>query len=154
MKSFTKTIAAGLVGFIGLGLPTAHAEYSDLRDLSYDQRIHHSANHKHNKQGHFIHASSYNEGYYEVRAGRVVYSKGRRNGYRGRDSRILNRDVYNTQFQARIVLVEEVVYGRRGPRLLCTVSVRGPEAEYVPYRRIKRIAYRDCSRRARVRIRA
>ena len=77
---------------------------------------------------------------------------GRRNGYRGDNRRIVNREVYDTRYRARIVLIEEVVRTRRGPRLICTVDARGPEARYVPDRRLRKIARRECSRRAQIRI--
>lgn len=85
-------------------------------------------------------------GYLRVSDG---YHRNHRRGYRGR---LVNREVYDTRYRARIVLTEEVVRTRRGPRLVCTVAARGPEAGYVSKRRLKRIARRDCSHRARVRI--
>ncbi len=78
--------------------------------------------------------------------------RGRRNGYRGREGRVVNREVFNTRYQARIVLVEEVVGSRRGPRLVCTVQARGPEAQYVSKRRMYRIANRTCSSSARIQV--
>lgn len=78
------------------------------------------------------------------------YRRGDRNGRRGR---VVNRQTFETRYRARIVLTEEVVRGRRGNRnLVCTVQARGPEASYVPKRRMRRIANRSCSPRARVRI--
>lgn len=85
------------------------------------------------------------------------YRRGDRNYRRGdrqsRRGRIVNRQTFDTRYRARIVLTEEVVRGRRGHRrLVCTVQARGPEASYVPQRRMRRIANRNCSPRARVRI--
>lgn len=74
-----------------------------------------------------------------------------RRGHRGRRG-VVNRQVFQTRHRARIVLIEEVVRGRRGPRLICTVRARGPEARYVSERRMYRIANRNCSSRARVRV--
>lgn len=78
--------------------------------------------------------------------------RGKSHGYRGRDGRIVNRQVFNTRYQARIVLIEEVVRTRRGPRLVCTVEARGREAGYVSKRRMRRIANNNCSRRARINV--
>ncbi len=83
---------------------------------------------------------------------RSRHDYGRRNGYRGREGRIVNREVYDTRYRARIVLTEEIVRTRHGPRLVCTVDARGPDARYVPNKRLRRIARRECSRRAKVRI--
>ena len=70
-----------------------------------------------------------------------------------RRGRVVNKQTFDTRYRARIVLKEEVVRGRRGNRrLVCTVQARGPEASYVPRRRMQRIANRNCSPRARVRI--
>ncbi len=78
--------------------------------------------------------------------------RGKNHGYRGRDGRIVNRQVFNTRYQARIVLVEEVVRTRKGPRLICTVKARGHEAGYVSKRRMRRIANNNCSPRARINV--
>lgn len=78
--------------------------------------------------------------------------RGKNHGYRGRQGRIVNRQVFDTRHRARIVLIEEVVRTKRGPRLLCTVEARGREAGYVSKRRMKRIANNHCSPRARVRV--
>lgn len=78
--------------------------------------------------------------------------RGRRHGYRHDRGRVVNREVFDTRYRARIILTEEVVRTRRGPRLLCTVRARGPEARYVSERRMHRIARRNCSHRARVRV--
>lgn len=82
----------------------------------------------------------------------------RRNNVRG----FSTRKVFQTRYRARVVLTEEIVRNqrsrnhrsrnRRGPRLVCTVEARGPQARYVPKRRLRRIARNNCSRRARVRI--
>ncbi|NOX83710.1 MAG: hypothetical protein GXP06_12145 [Alphaproteobacteria bacterium] len=78
--------------------------------------------------------------------------RGKNHGYRGRDGRIVNRQVFDTRYQARIVLVEEVVRTRNGPRLVCTVKARGREAHHVSNRRMRRIANNNCSPRARINV--
>lgn len=78
--------------------------------------------------------------------------RGKNHGYRGRDGRTVNRQVFDTRYRARIVLVEEVVRTRHGPRLVCTVKARGQEAGYVSKRRMRRIANNNCSRRARINV--
>ncbi|MEM1193457.1 MAG: hypothetical protein AAGH42_08725 [Pseudomonadota bacterium] len=74
------------------------------------------------------------------------------NRRRGSDSKVIKRERFRTRYNARIVLTEEVIYGRRGNRLVCTVAVRGPEADCISRRRLNRIANNYCSRDARVRI--
>ncbi len=69
-----------------------------------------------------------------------------------RGSRVVNRETFDTRYRARIYLVEEIHYSRHGRSLVCTVSVRGPEARYVPDGRVRSIAYRNCSRGAQVRV--
>ncbi|MEO1152017.1 MAG: hypothetical protein AAFW83_13665 [Pseudomonadota bacterium] len=74
------------------------------------------------------------------------------NRRRGADSKVIKRERFGTRYNARIVLTEKVFYGRRGNRLVCTVAVRGPEADCISRRRLNRIANNHCSRDARVRI--
>ncbi len=80
------------------------------------------------------------------------YRRGKNHGYRGREGRIVNRQVFDTRHRARIVLIEEVVRTRRGPRLVCSVEARGREAGYVSKRRMRRIANNNCSPRARINV--
>jgi hypothetical protein len=72
--------------------------------------------------------------------------------YDRRGSRVIDRRTFDTRYRARIVLVEEIFYGRGRDRLVCTVSARGPDARYVPYGQLRSIAARHCSRRAEIRI--
>ena len=75
----------------------------------------------------------------------------RYDGPRG-GSRVVRRETFRTSYRATIQLVEEVVT-RRGDRdLVCTVSVRGPDARYVRDRDVRRIAQRNCSPRSQIRI--
>lgn len=71
---------------------------------------------------------------------------------RSRDGRVVNREVYDTRYRARIVLIEEIVRTRRGPQLVCTVDARGPQAHRIPRKHLRKIARRECSRRADIRI--
>lgn len=91
-------------------------------------------------------------GYYDRRGryyDRPYYDE---RGYRDH-GRIVNRDVYRIRgYRAEAVLVEEVFYGRRGSNIVCTVKARGPDARYVPYGQLRRIADSACSRRADIRI--
>lgn len=106
-------------------------------DDRYDRRGHYDD--RHDRRGRYDDRRRYDD-------------YGRRNGYRGDNGRIVNREVFDTRYRARIVLTEEVVRTRRGPRLICTVDARGPEARYVPDKRLRKIARKECSRRAQVRI--
>jgi len=136
MKSFAKLLFAGTFGVLAFGLSAASASHnSDYRDSGASFSIR-------------VSDSQYRDGRHYVRYDR----SGRRHGYRGRAGRIINREVFNTRFRARIVLIEEAVRTRRGPRLVCTVKARGPEALYVSERRMRRIARNNCSRRAHIRV--
>lgn len=161
MTNPKQLIIAAVTGLLALGATSAIAADGGKKgDKRAEQRSH---------------AASYNDEYpadYATRSGtyrdqgvsftitygdrydrRVDYSdRGRRNGYRGRDGRVVNRQVFDTRHRARIVLIEEAVRTRRGPRLVCTVEARGPEARYVSERRMRRIARNNCSPRARIKV--
>jgi hypothetical protein len=77
--------------------------------------------------------------------------RGRHYGNDRGGSRVVKRRVYDTRYRARIFLVEEVYYSRRGSNVVCTIDVRGPESRRVPRERLRRIANNECSRRARIR---
>lgn len=68
--------------------------------------------------------------------------------------KILKRKIFHTKRHAQILLVEQVVRTKRGPKLVCTVGTQGRGAAYVPLKRIKRIAYNNCSPRAQIKYRA
>lgn len=76
-----------------------------------------------------------------------------RRGYRN-SSNIVKKRIINTKYRARIIVEEKIVYGRRNDRLVCTINVRGREAGYVSNRQLRRVANRNCSRRAIVRYNA
>lgn len=136
MKGFAKLLFAGAFGVLALGLSAASAgDRPHYRNGGASDLL-------------AVGDSQYREGRHYVRYDR----SGRRNGYRGRAGRIIHREVFNTRFRARIVLIEEAVRTRRGPRLVCTVKARGPEALYVSERRMRRIARNNCSRRAHIRV--
>ena len=134
MKTFIKAVAAGLVGFAAMGMTAASADRGDRHD---DRRDRSSVSF----------SVTVGDGYYDNRRYRSYD-----NGYRHRGNRVVSRKVLDTRFRARIVVKEEIVHRRRGARLICTVTPRGPEADYVPYRRLKRVARNHCSPRARVKI--
>ncbi len=161
MKMMIKAIAAGIVGFAAMGITAASAEYRpDLCRYDHDHRSH-DANYydyypgdrffsgaydRRNRSGASFSVTFGDRGYYNSRRGY------RNNGYRSRNRDLVFRRVLDTRFRARIVVKEEVVYTRRGQRLVCTVTPRGPDSDLVPYRRLKRVARNNCSARARVRI--
>ena len=166
MKTFIKAIAAGLVGFAAMGMTAASAKDYRPDRCSYDHdHRSHAANYydyypgdryysgaydRRNRSGVSFSVTFGDRGYddYRYRDRYRSYD----NGYRHRGRRVVSRRVLDTRFRARIVVKEEIVHRRRGPRLICTVTPRGPEADYVPYRRLKRVARNHCSPRARVRI--
>jgi len=147
MKKFLKPLIAGCLALSALGAGAAFA--APDRHHDDDTRV---------RGGVTLSVSIGDDdrydrdGRYDDRYDGRYDDRGRRNGYRGRDGRIVNREVYDTRYRARIILIEELVRTRRGPRLVCTVDARGPQARYVPRGRLQRIARRECSRRAQIRI--
>ena len=152
MKNWIKTITAGIFGFAAFGIASANADYryDDCRD-AHDRRA--RAVDCDYAAGDRVRERSRSSATIAVtfgdRRGDPRYYD---NGYRARRDRVVSRQVLGTRFRARIVVKEEIRYRRRGSRLVCTVTPRGPEADYVPYRRLKRVARNYCSPRARVRI--
>jgi len=84
---------------------------------------------------------------------------------RGFDRTLVRREVFNTRLRAQIVLAEYYEPGHRtkyraghragyegrgGRQLVCRVSLRGPDARAVPYRRLESLATRNCARQARI----
>ena len=165
MRNWIKNTLAVLVGVGALGLTgatitSAAAARPDYCRVDHDHRSHdrdyydyyeRDRYYRDDPRGVSFSVTLGNRGDYRDRRYRDRRYADRR-GYR-RGSRIINRQTYDTRYRARIVLVEEVFYSRRGERLVCTVSARGPESRYVPRKRLRRIARRGCSRYADVRIR-
>ncbi|NNL87998.1 MAG: hypothetical protein HKP25_02930 [Marinicaulis sp.] len=172
MTNLLKAAIAGATALFALGLTAASADRGDRRDyrpdyckVDHDHRSHASNYYDYYPADRYYRGGKYrdsgvslsitvgNDGYRDRRYNDRRYrDRGYRNGYRGRDGRVINRQVYDTRHRARIVLVEEVVRTRRGPRLYCTVEARGRDRHYVSKKRLRRIANRDCSPRARVRV--
>jgi len=128
MRLSLKLLAVFALGAGALGFSAASAHGNDGR--GHDKRDSH---YSHDQRD-----SRYSYGY----------------GERYREGRPYSREIYDTRYRAHIVVVESISPSRRGPDFTCTVSARGPEAHRVPYRHLKRIAKRECSRRAHVIIRA
>lgn len=159
-----KIIAAGIAGLFALGATAAFADHRPaFCDHDHDHRSHAANYYDHYPADKYYRAGRYRESglSISVRLGDDRYDsyhrynrydRGRRHGYRGREGRIVNREIYDTRYRARIVLTEEVVHSRRGPRLVCTVRALGPQARFVPDRRLYRVAQRECSRRAQIRV--
>jgi len=175
MKTIFKAIIASAAGMLVIGATAASAnDRSDYRserrgdyrpalcDIDHDHRSHASNYYDYYAPDKYFRAGAYNGSGLSIsfRIGDDSrYDRGHRNdrNYRGdrhgRRGRIVNKQTFDTRFRARIILTEEVVRGRRGNRrLVCTVKARGPEANYVSKRRMHRIANRNCSPRARVRV--
>lgn len=170
MTNPKQLIIAAVTGLLALGAVNASANYQpDLCDVRHDHRSHAANYYDYHPADQFSRAGPYRDqgvsfsitvgdrydrrGRYDRYDRRASYAdRGRRNGYRGRDGRVVNKQVFDTRHRARIVLIEEAVRTRRGPRLVCTVEARGPEARYVSERRMRRIARNNCSPRARIKV--
>ena len=161
MKSLVKYLVAFTAAAGAIGVAQASAEYRpDYCATDHDHRSHTSSYYDYYDEDKYYRAGeyrgsrdSYNRGgRYDDRRGR--YDRGRRDrGYdrRRARSRVVNRETYSTRYNARIVLVEEIYWTRSGrEQLVCSIVVKGRDAYYVPQKRLRRIANRDCSRRARI----
>lgn len=173
MKMIFKTMIAAVLGAAAMGASAAMAKPAYCSH-DHDHRSHAADYYNYYPADRYYRAGAYSDSGFSLsirvgdgydrydrdrhdrydRRGRDRHYRGRRHGYRGDRGRTINREVYDTRYRARIILTEEVVRTRHGPRLVCTVRTRGPEARYVPKRRLHRIAKRNCSHRARVRIHA
>ncbi|MEZ5892516.1 MAG: hypothetical protein R3C58_05135 [Parvularculaceae bacterium] len=171
-KKMMKTLIAGAIAAAALGFTAASAAHKpDYCARDHDHRSHAADYYSYYPADKYFRAGAYRDGgvsisvsfgdrdrrdygdrdrYDDHRYGDRRY--GDRDHRRGRDGRVVNREVYDTRYRARIVLVEEVVRTRRGPQLICTVDARGPEARYVPDKRLRKVARRECSPRAQIRI--
>jgi hypothetical protein len=155
MKSILKAVIALIMGVGVYGFAQAAADYKpDYCAINHDHRAHHADYYDYYPKDNYYRAGPYrsrSKGHYNSRYGDGRgYNRQQNPHYRAR-SRVVNRETYRTQWDARITLVEEVYWTRSGRRqLVCSVSVRGYDAYNVPHRRLKRIAHRDCSPRARI----
>jgi hypothetical protein len=148
MGSIIKTMLAATVAIGAVGLLPASAKDEKSRDASVSLSV------SVGDQNEYGYGDRYDDRRYRDRDryDRDRYDRDRYDRDRhGRDGRVVKREVYDTRYRARIVLVEEVFYHRRGRDYVCTLDVRGPEARYVPRGQVRAIANRECSRRARIR---
>lgn len=175
MRMFLKAFIAGVMAIGAIGVTAASADQRHKKpvicDVDHDHRGHHADYYDYYPHDRYYRAGPYRDsGFsFSITLGDDRYDRhdrrnrydrydrrhrynGRRNGYRGNDARRVNREVFETRYRARIVLTEDVIHTRRGPRLVCNVTARGPEARYVSDRRMRRIADRNCSRRARINV--
>ncbi len=167
MKPLLKAAFALVIGIGVYGAAPASAEYRpDHCAVDHDHRSHTSSYYDYYDGDKYSRAGAYrgSRDNYDRRSRRDNYDRrdrrgryddrydrGGRYGRRHARSRVVNRETYRTQYRARITLVEEIYWTRSGRKqLVCSIIVRGREADYVPHRRLKRIANRDCSRRARI----
>lgn len=153
MKSTAKLFVAFVLGAsLFSGSQALANSRPDFCSVSHDHRSHDRNYYNYYEKDDYYRSGSYSD----VRG----YDRGYRNSdYRGRDnyrprSRVVKKRTFDTRYRARIRLVEEIYYTRSGrEQRVCTVLARGPEADYVPQRRLKKVANRNCSRYARVQYR-
>jgi len=173
MNKIIKTAISLLLGVgIYMSAQAAAGEYRDYRPdrctIDHDHRSHSSNYYNYYPKDKYYRAGPYRDtrnsydsydrgGHYDRGRNRGRYDRGYGRGNYGRRqarSRVVFRETYGTNWNARIVLVEEIYWTRSGrEQLVCTVVVKGREAHHVPNRRLRRIANRDCSRNARVQYR-
>ena len=167
-----RTILKSVIAFtLGAGIFFAAQASADRRPdycaIDHDHRSHSASYYKYYDADRYYRAGPYRanrrsdryndyDDYdrYDRRGRRDRYDRRGRQGRYGRHrarSRVVHRENFSTRYRARITLVEEVYYTRSGrEQLVCSVVVKGPEADYVPNRRLRRIARRGCSQYARV----
>ena len=155
MKSLFKAALALGLGIGVYGFAQASAEYRpDYCAVDHDHRSHNASYYDYYDADKYYRAGSYRGGSNDRydRRGRYDdrYDRGGRYQRRAR-SRVVHRETFRTRYRASIVLVEEIYWTRSGRKqLVCSVVAKGREAHLVPQRRMRRIANRGCSPRARV----
>ncbi|MEL7018117.1 MAG: hypothetical protein AAGL18_05245 [Pseudomonadota bacterium] len=162
LKRAMLALTGGLAGLAVMAATPASANAYDKQVSKYeksDHRAHHNQRKDRFTKDRFHRADPYRRNGVRISVNtRDRYNRDNRfdnrydNRRRGSDSKVIKRERFRTRYNARIVLTEEVIFGRRGNRLVCTVAVRGPEADCISRRRLNRIANNYCSRDARVRI--
>ena len=162
MKKVIGVLAGFIAGVAAIGVSSASAERRPpYCPVVHDHRVHSANYYDYYPADDYYRAGDYRrdrDRYDRNRYDRSRYDRrdSRDRRYydgRGQGSRVVFRDVIPTRGRASIVVVEEIYYGRRRDRRICTVTVRGPDGRYVPYERLRRVAKRRCSRRAEIRIR-
>lgn len=156
-------IKTGLAVIVAAGtLVATQATARDYRPAycptTHDHRSHDANYYDYYDQDRYSRAGAYNaRSDYRGRdnyRGRRDYRRGDR--YRGRGyyrprSEVVFKKNLNTRYDAYITVVEENYWTRSGRvQRVCSVVPKGPEAYYIPQRRLERVANRNCSRRARV----
>jgi hypothetical protein len=173
MKTFWKRLVAGGAGLAALGVSAAMADHRpEPCDRDHDHRSHAANYYNYYPTDRYYRAGPYRESGVSFSVtfgdsdpydrpdrfdrrdhdGFDRYDHGLRHGYRGREARILKHRTFDGWGRSRIVLTEEVVRTREGPRIICTVSASGPHARHVSALSLRRIANANCSRRAEIRI--
>ncbi len=111
-----------------------HSSYDASHDDYYERDRHYRRGDYRRDRYRDRHRSRYGRGY-----------------YRPRSEVVFRRHINTRRYDAYITIVEENYWTRSGRvQRVCSVLVRGPEAYYVPHRRLERAANRNCSRRARI----
>ena len=146
------SLVAFVIGACTLGITSASADQrSGQYDRSYDN---------HYQEDQYSRGDSYRGSQKSSSRGYDDRRRSDNYGYQGRNhranygranSRVVYRKNYSTKYRAKITLVEEIYYTRSGrEQLVCSIVAKGPEAYYIPKKRLRRIANRGCSKYARV----
>lgn len=142
MGKVSQTLVALAFGASALGVTAASADHRDRRDDDASVTLSLSVGDNYDDHSY---GGRYDDNRYDGRRDRDHRYDGRRDG-----SRVVKRRTYDTRYRARIILVEEIYFSRRGSQRVCTIDVRGPEARYVSRRQLRNVAH-ECSPRARIR---
>mgnify|MGYP001271641884 CR=1 FL=1 len=156
MRNFLKPLIAGGLGLAALSAGAAWAHKPDPCRINHDHRSHAADYYNYYPGDRYSRSGPYRSSGVTVSISLGDHDNYRRarddRSHRQSNSRTLKRRVFNTRYNANIILTEEVVRTRRGPHLICTVDARGPQARYVKNKHLRTVARENCSRRAQVRI--
>ena len=152
MNSTIKIVIAASFSACLFAASQASASYQpDYCRTNHDHRSHDANYYDYYDKDEYYRAGDYrgNRSYRRDRS----YNRGHNRGYRRYRprSRVVFRREFPTRYDAYVVIVEEIYYTRSGrEQLVCSAVAKGYDRRYISYKRMRRLANRHCSRRARI----
>lgn len=152
MNSLIKTAIATVLGISLFAGAQASASYQpDYCRSDHDHRSHDANYYDYYDKDEYHRAGAYRgDRSYRRRQG---YDRGYDRGYRRHrpHSRVVFRREFPTRYDAYVVIVEEIYYTRSGrEQLVCSAVAKGYDRRYISHKRMRRLARRHCSNRARI----
>jgi len=172
IKKITIALTGALTGMMFLGVSSAAAfDRPDPCEYDHDHRSHSVNYYDYYKKDKYYRAGPYRGAGFTISFGNRNYAKSGyyRDGYsdyrsrrgdrhrkkrykRNRGAKLVRSDYFRTKYDARILLTEKVFYNDYGKSIVCSVKPVGYEAEYIPYKRLKRVAHKNCSYGSKIKI--